>query len=51
MEINEIIQSCVFESSNEVLSQIKMENLLKLYYSCVIPALLCGCETWILIDC
>ena len=25
-----------------------MENLLKLYYSCVIPALLYGCETWIL---
>ena len=25
-----------------------METLLKLYYSCVIPAFLYGCETWIL---
>ena len=25
-----------------------METLLKLYYSCVIPALLYDCETWIL---
>ena len=25
-----------------------METLLKLYYSCVIPALFYGCETWIL---
>ena len=48
IQINGIMQSCVFPSSNEVLSQIKMETLLKLYYSCVIPALLYGCETWIL---
>ena len=48
IQINGIIQSCVFASSNEVLAQIKMETLLKLYYSCVIPALLYGCETWIL---
>ena len=48
IQINGKIQSCVFASSNEVLSQIKMETLLKLYYSCVIPALLYGCETWIL---
>ena len=37
-----------FASSNEVLSQIKMETLLKRYYSCKIPVLLYGCETWIL---
>ena len=48
IQINGVIQSCDFASSNEVLSQIKMETLLKLYYSCVIPALLYGCETWIL---
>ena len=48
MQINGIIQSCVFASSNEVLSQTKMETLLKLCYSCVTPALLYGCETWIL---
>ena len=48
IQINGIIQSCVFASSNEVLAQIKMETLLKLYYSCVIPALLYGFETWIL---
>ena len=48
MQINGIIDSCVFASSNEVLSQIKMETLLKLYYSCEIPALAYGCETWIL---
>ena len=36
IQINGIIQSCVFASSNEVLAQIKMETLLKLYYSCVI---------------
>ena len=45
IQINGIIQSCVFASSNEVLSHIKMETLLKLYYSCVIPALLYVCET------
>ena len=43
IQINGIIQSCVFGPA-----QIKMETLLKLYYSCVIPALLYGCETWIL---
>ena len=48
IQIYGIIQSCVFASSNEFLSQIKMETLLKLYYSCMIPALLCDCETWIL---
>ena len=48
IQINGIIQSCVFASSNEVLAKIKMETLLKLYYSCVIPAPLYGCETWIL---
>ena len=42
IQINGIIQSCVFASSNEVLAQIKMETLLKLYFSCVIPALLYG---------
>ena len=31
IQINGIIQSCVFASSNEVLAQIKMETLLKLY--------------------
>ena len=45
IQINGIIQSCVFASSNEVLSHIKMETLLKLYYSCVIPTLLYVCET------
>ena len=48
MQINGITQPCFFASSNEVLSQIKMETLLKLCYSCVIPTLLHGCETWIL---
>ena len=48
IQIYGIIQSCVFASSNEFLSQIKMETLLKLYYSCMIPALLYDCETWIL---
>ena len=45
IQINAIMQLCVLASSNEILSQIKMETLLKLYYSCVIPALLYGCET------
>ena len=48
MQINGILLSCVFASSNEVLFQIKIETLLKLYYSFVIPALLYGCDTWIL---
>ena len=47
IQINAIMQPCVLASSNEILSQIKMETLLKLYYSCVIPALLYGCKTWI----
>ena len=42
-----LMQNCIFVSTNSVLSKIKMQTLLNLYISCIIPALLSGCETWI----
>ena len=42
-----LLQNCIFVASNNILSQIKLQTLLKLYKSCIVPALIYGCETWI----
>ena len=42
-----LMQNCIFVSTNSILSKIKMQTLLNLYKSCIIPALIYGCETWI----
>ena len=42
-----LMQNCVFVSTNSILSKIKTQTLLNLYKSCIIPALIYGCETWI----
>ena len=41
------MQNCIFLSTNSILSKIKMQILLNLCKSCLIPALIHGCETWI----
>ena len=42
-----LMQNCISVSTNSILSKIKMQTLLNLYKSCIIPALIYGCETWI----
>ena len=42
-----LMQNCIFVSTNSLLSKIKMQTLLNLYKSCIIPVLIYGCETWI----
>ena len=41
------MQNCIFLSTNSILSKIKMQILLNLCKSCLIPDLIHGCETWI----
>ena len=41
------MQSCIFVSTNSILSKIRMQALLNLYKSYTIPALIYACETWI----
>ena len=42
-----ILNTCLYAASNEVLSKIRMINILKLYKSTIIASLLYGCKTWI----
>ena len=35
-----LMQNCIFVSTNSILSKIKMQTLLNLYKSCIIPALI-----------
>ena len=42
-----LMQNCMFVSTNSILSKIKMQALLNLYKSCIIPALIYVYETWI----
>ena len=42
-----LMQNCIFFSTNSMLSKIKMQILLNLCKSCMIPALIYGCRTWI----
>ena len=41
------MNACLYAASNEVLSKIRMINILKLYKSTIIASLLYGCKTWI----
>ena len=43
-----LMQNCIFNSANIILWKIKMQTLLNLYKSYIIPALIYECETWIL---
>ena len=42
-----VLNTCLYTASNEVLSEIRMITIIKLYKSTIIPALLYVCETWI----
>ena len=42
-----LMRNCIFTSTTSILSKIKMQTLLNFYKSCIIPALVYGCETWI----
>ena len=42
-----LMRNCIFASTTSILSKIKMQTLLNFYKSCIIPALVYGCETWI----
>ena len=42
-----LMPNCIFISTNRILSKIKMQKLLNLYKSRIIPALIYGYETWI----
>ena len=41
-----ILHVCIYTTKNEILSQIKIRTLIKLYHKTILPALLYGCETW-----
>jgi len=43
-----LLKTCIYASSDHVISKIKMKSLLQLYKSSIIPSLLYGCETWTL---
>ena len=45
-QVESIIQSCIFVSSDMVIANIQMESLFKLYHT-VIVAVVYSCETWI----
>ena len=45
--VEELMQNCIFASTNSILSKVKMQTLLNLYKSCIIPVLIYGSETWI----
>ena len=47
-QVEGLLKTCIFTTTNHVLSNIKMETLLNLYRACIIPALLYSSETWIL---
>ena len=42
-----LMRNCIFASTTSIISKIKMQTLLNFYKSCIIPALVYGCETWI----
>ena len=42
-----IFKTCLYAASDEVLSEIRMITILRLYKSTIILSLLYGCETWI----
>ena len=46
-QVESIIQSCIFVSSDMVIANIQMESLFKLYHAVIIPAIVYSCETWI----
>ena len=46
-QVEGIIQSCIFVSSDMVIANIQMESLCKLYHALIVPAIVCSCETWI----
>ena len=46
-QIEGIIQSCIFVSSDMVIANIQMESLFKLYHTVIVPAIVYSCETWV----
>ena len=46
-QVEGIIQSCIFVSSDMVIANIQMESLFKLYHVVTVPAIVYSCETWI----
>ena len=46
-QVEGIIQSCIFVSSDMVIVNIHIESLIKLYYAVIAPAIVYSCETWI----
>ena len=46
-QAEDIIQSCIFVSSDIVITNIQMESLFKLYHAVIVPVIVYSCETWI----
>ena len=46
-QVESIIRSCIFVSSDMVIANIQMESLFKLYHAVIVPAIVYSCETWI----
>ena len=44
-QVESIIQSCIFVSSDMVIANIQMEFLSKLYHAVIVPAIVYSCET------
>ena len=44
-QVEGIIQSCIFVSSDMVIANIQMEFLSKLYHAVIVPAIVYSCET------
>ena len=46
-QVEGIVQSCIFVSSDIDTANIQMESLFKLYHTVILPAIVFSCETWI----
>ena len=46
-QVEGIVQSCIFVSSDIDTANIQMESLFKLYHTVILPAIVFNCETWI----
>jgi len=45
-QVEAITKMCIFSTSDKVLQKIKMESMIKIYKTCIIPSLTYACKLW-----